>query len=149
MHRDASQLQRRNRGSSLTARQESLRAAGANPQLQRMCQLVAKLEHRLKQLTKLLSRILAPCGSKSTRRSLDVCRASSAPKGAWYFRGALRMQPSIYRPHCHITAKAPSMASLSLKKTTGTKAEMRAKTFLLTIRELLFLVLTGLRLARH
>lgn len=37
------------------------------------CQLVAKREHRLKQLTKLLSRILAPHGSKPVRCLQGAC----------------------------------------------------------------------------
>lgn len=55
------------------------RAAGTNPWLQQTCQPVAKPKHRLKQLTKLLSTILAPRGSKPPKRSLDEYQASSAP----------------------------------------------------------------------
>lgn len=40
---------------------------------------MAKPKHRLKQLTKLLSTILAPRGSKPPKRSLDARQASSAP----------------------------------------------------------------------
>lgn len=59
----------------VAAAKESPRAAGANPRLQCVCQI----EHRLKQLRKLLSRILAPRGSKPARRLLDACQASSVP----------------------------------------------------------------------
>lgn len=51
---------------------------GRNPSLQLQqprhseCQLAAKREHRLKQLTKLLSRILAPHGSKPVRCLLSI-----------------------------------------------------------------------------
>lgn len=51
-----------------------------------MCQLAAKREHRLKQLAKLLSRILAPHGSKPVRCSLGVCSASLA--AAMVFAGS-------------------------------------------------------------
>lgn len=63
-------------------------------------------------------------------------------KGALYFRAALRMRPSTYGPHCHVTAEAPYTASpRSGKNRGGMKAEMRVKAF---FWELPFLVLTGL-----
>lgn len=51
------------------------------PQLRHPCQLVAKHEHGLKQLTKLLSRILAPRGSKPAGRSLEACQALGSHRG--------------------------------------------------------------------
>lgn len=92
-----------------------------------MCQLAAKREHRLKQLAKLLSRILAPHGSKPVRCSLGVCSASLA--AAMVFAGS---SEDVVVCTDHTAMEQPRLQTQllqSLGNRAGMKVETRAKGF--------------------